>query len=101
MDADEHSFAGGALGTPKAITAMAHKPARILWHLFKYRQAFNPEVFRKEEEKRNARSSPASTTPTRPWPQTRPSPMTYTVSLSGGDCVIIAESPSFRALWKM
>lgn len=39
------------LGTPKAITAMAHKLARILWHLFKHRQAFNPEVFRKEEEK--------------------------------------------------
>jgi transposase len=39
------------LGTPKAITAMAHKLARILWHLFKYRQAFDPEVFRKEEEK--------------------------------------------------
>jgi len=39
------------LGTPKAITAMAHKLARILWHLFKHREAFNPEVFRKEEEK--------------------------------------------------
>jgi transposase len=39
------------LGTPKAITAMAHKLARILWHLFKYREAFNPEVFKKEEEK--------------------------------------------------
>jgi len=39
------------LGTPKAITPMAHKLARILWHLFKHRQAFNPEVFRKEEEK--------------------------------------------------
>ena len=39
------------LGTPKAITAMAHKLARILWHMFKHRQAFNPEVFRKEEEK--------------------------------------------------
>ncbi len=25
--------------------------ARILWHLFKYRQAFNPEVFKREEEK--------------------------------------------------
>ena len=37
------------LGTPKAITAMAHKLARILWHLFKYREAFNPEVFRKAE----------------------------------------------------
>jgi len=40
------------LGTPKTITAMAHKLARILWHLFKHRQAFNPEVFRKEEVKR-------------------------------------------------
>ena len=30
---------------------MAHKLARILWHLLKYRQAFNPDVFRKEEEK--------------------------------------------------
>lgn len=39
------------LGTPKAITAMAHKLARVLWHLFKYREAFNPEVFQKEEEK--------------------------------------------------
>lgn len=39
------------LGTPKAITAMAHKLARILWHLFKYRQAFNPEVFQNEAEK--------------------------------------------------
>lgn len=37
------------LGTPKAITAMAHKLARILWHLFKYREAFNPEVFKQEE----------------------------------------------------
>ena len=37
------------LGTPKAITAMAHKLARILWHLFKYREAFNPAVFRQEE----------------------------------------------------
>jgi hypothetical protein len=39
------------LGGPKAITAMAHKLARIVWHLLKHRQAFNPEVFRKEEEK--------------------------------------------------
>jgi transposase len=39
------------LGTPKAITAMAHKLARILWHLFKHREAFNPEVFRQAEAK--------------------------------------------------
>ena len=24
---------------------------RILWHRFKYREAFNPEVFQKEEER--------------------------------------------------
>ena len=39
------------LGAPKAITAMAHKLARILWHMIKYREAFNPEVFAQEEEK--------------------------------------------------
>ena len=39
------------LGSPKAITAMAHKLARILWHMIKYKEEFNPEVFAKEEEK--------------------------------------------------
>ena len=39
------------LGSPKAITAMAHKLARILWHLLKFKQPFNPEVFTKEEAK--------------------------------------------------
>jgi len=38
------------LGAPKAVTAMAHKLARILWHLLKFKQPFNPEIFRKEEE---------------------------------------------------
>jgi hypothetical protein len=39
------------LGSPKAITAMAHKLARVLWHLLKYKQPFNPGVFAKEEAK--------------------------------------------------
>jgi transposase len=39
------------LGTPKAITAMAHKLARILWHLMKYRKPYNPEVWAVAEEK--------------------------------------------------
>ncbi len=39
------------LGGPKAIRAMAHKLARVLWHLLKYKEACNPEVFKKEEEK--------------------------------------------------
>ena len=39
------------LGGPKAITAMAHKLARVLWYLLKDKEAFNPEVFAKEEQK--------------------------------------------------
>lgn len=30
---------------------MAHKLARVLWHLLKYKEPFKPEVFAKEEEK--------------------------------------------------
>lgn len=30
---------------------MAHKLARVLWHLLKYKQPFNPAVFAKEEAK--------------------------------------------------
>ena len=30
---------------------MAHKLARILWHRFKHREAFNPEVFRQAEKR--------------------------------------------------
>jgi hypothetical protein len=41
--------------------AMAHKLARIVWHLVKFKQPFNPEVFRKEEEHQQKRSSNAST----------------------------------------
>jgi transposase len=43
------------LGNPEAITAMAHKLARVLWHLLKYKQAFNPQVFAKEEQKMEKR----------------------------------------------
>jgi hypothetical protein len=39
------------LGSPKAITAVAHKLARVLWHLLKYKEPFNPEVYAKEEAK--------------------------------------------------
>ncbi len=30
---------------------MAHKLAPVLWHLLKYKEPFNPEVFAKEEAK--------------------------------------------------
>jgi transposase len=43
------------LGTPKAITAMTHKLARILWHLIKYRQAYDPKVWAAAEEKMKAK----------------------------------------------
>jgi transposase len=39
------------LGTPKAITAMAHKLARIIWHLIKYRIPYNPTVWAQAEAK--------------------------------------------------
>ena len=39
------------LGTPKAITAMAHKLARILWHLFRHHEAYDPTVWAAAEEK--------------------------------------------------
>jgi len=39
------------LGTPKAITAMAHKLARIIWHMIKYNQPYDPSVWAKAQEK--------------------------------------------------
>ena len=39
------------LGGPKAVTAMAHKLARVLWHRLKFQVAFDGNVFAKEEEK--------------------------------------------------
>ena len=39
------------LGAPEAVTAMAHKLARVLWHLLKFKEAFDWKVFEKEEAK--------------------------------------------------
>lgn len=39
------------LGTPKAITAMAHKLARILWHLIKSQEAYDPTIWAASEAK--------------------------------------------------
>lgn len=39
------------LGTPKAITAMAHKLARIIWHLLKHHEAYDPKVWAAAEDK--------------------------------------------------
>ena len=43
------------LGAPKAITATAHKLARIVYHLIKNQQPFDSSVFALEEEKHKAR----------------------------------------------
>lgn len=37
------------LGAPKAITAMAHQLARILWHLVTYKVPYDETVFAKAE----------------------------------------------------
>ncbi len=39
------------MGAPKAITAIAHKLARVLWHLLKFKEPFDWNVFQKEEQK--------------------------------------------------
>lgn len=41
----------GRLGKAEGSTAMAHKVARLLWHLLKYKQPFDPAVFAQEEAK--------------------------------------------------
>ena len=49
------------LGTPKAITAMAHKLARILWHLLKYQSPLQPGSLPQRRGKiapQKARSTP-------------------------------------------
>src|SRR5262245_16859396 len=38
------------LGKPQAITATAHKPARIVFHLLNTKEAYNESVFRRYEE---------------------------------------------------
>jgi len=38
------------LGAPKAITAMAHKLARIIWHLLTHRVPFDLSIFAAQEK---------------------------------------------------
>jgi hypothetical protein len=37
------------LGAPKAITALAHQYARIIWHLLTYHEPFELSVFAEQE----------------------------------------------------
>lgn len=43
------------LGAPKAITATAHKLARIVYHLINNKKAFNASVFAEQEQKHQQR----------------------------------------------
>jgi hypothetical protein len=43
------------LGAPQAITATAHKLARILYHLLTTRSAYDENVFAEEQKKHNLR----------------------------------------------
>jgi transposase len=43
------------LGAPKAITAMAHKLARIVYHLIKNREAFDDQIFVQQQEQQRRR----------------------------------------------
>jgi transposase len=38
------------LGAPKAVTATAHKLARIIYHLLRTREPYNETVFAKQEQ---------------------------------------------------
>jgi hypothetical protein len=40
---------------PKPTSARAHKLARILWHLLKYKEPFKPEVFAQAEARMQRR----------------------------------------------
>jgi hypothetical protein len=43
------------LGAPQAITATAHKLARILYHLITSRSSYDETVFAQEQQKQNLR----------------------------------------------
>jgi hypothetical protein len=58
-----HSYLGAyyrrmraRLGAPQAITAAAHKPARIVYHLISTRTAYDESVFAQEEQKQTIRN---------------------------------------------
>jgi hypothetical protein len=44
------------LGGPKAVTATAHKLARIVYHLLTTRQAYNETVFAQQEAQNKQRN---------------------------------------------
>lgn len=47
---DKYRRLRAKLGAPKAITAMAHRMARIIWHLLTHRVAFDISIFEAQEK---------------------------------------------------
>ncbi len=63
------------LGAPQAITATAHKLARIVYHLLTTGQAYDESVFvRENKNKRNAMKSTCANKPSRLDSSSFPSP---------------------------
>jgi hypothetical protein len=45
------------MGTPKAMTATAHKLARIVYHMVTSQQPYDTTIFQKQEERRTLQKS--------------------------------------------
>ena len=45
------------MGTPKAMTATAHKLARIIYHMVTTQQQYDSTIFQKQEERRRHQKS--------------------------------------------
>jgi hypothetical protein len=45
------------MGTPKAMTATAHKLAHIIYHMLSTQQPYNATIFQKQEEYRRHQKS--------------------------------------------
>ena len=74
------------LGSPNAITAMAHKLARILWHLIKLKKPFKPGVFAQAERKmKRQKLARLQTLAAALNYQLVPQPMTCASSFSGAN----------------
>jgi predicted ATPase len=45
------------MGTPKAMTATAHKLARIIYHMVTTQQPYDTTIFQEQEERRQRQKS--------------------------------------------
>jgi hypothetical protein len=74
------------LDSPKAITAKAHKLARVLWHLLKYKTTLQPGGLRQKGAKNETQEAgPSAKLCHHSQISPRSKPMTCMSSFSGGD----------------